>query len=191
MTSYGYILIQDTSGCTITGDETGNIYGKEPLLGPLADHGGYTLTHALLDGSPAIDTADFTDPDGNPVTEDQRGVSRPQGPANDLGADEFYAGCTAVKQVSIIGPANGSPGQQLLFSALVTPADATPLLQYTWSPEPLAGQGTDLPTYRFDNNGKYEIILLVQNCGGSLTALHTITIGPSAGGNIYLPILMR
>ena len=89
LTSYGYNLIQDPSGCTITGDETGNIYGKDPLLGPLAQNGGYTLTHALLRGSPAIDAADFTDPNGNPVIVDQRGVTRPQGPANDMGAFEF------------------------------------------------------------------------------------------------------
>ena len=86
--SYGYNLIQDTTDCTITGDETGNIYGVGPLLGPLADNGGFTLTHALLPGSLAIDTADFTDSYGNPVTEDQRGVSRPQGSANDIGAFE-------------------------------------------------------------------------------------------------------
>lgn len=33
----------------------GNLTGVSPLLGPLADHGGPTKTHALLSGSPAID----------------------------------------------------------------------------------------------------------------------------------------
>ncbi|MCA9100001.1 MAG: hypothetical protein KDA63_02560, partial [Planctomycetales bacterium] len=45
-------LIEDGSGGlndTITGD---------PLLGPLADNGGPTMTHALLPGSPAIDAGD-------------------------------------------------------------------------------------------------------------------------------------
>ena len=88
VTSFGYNLIQNIDGCTIEGDETGNIYGEDPLLGPLQDNGGATFTHALLPGSPAIDAADFTDPYGNPVTEDQRGVARPQGPANDIGAYE-------------------------------------------------------------------------------------------------------
>jgi len=36
---------------------TGNI-DENPLLGPLADNGGYTLTHALGAGSPAIDAGD-------------------------------------------------------------------------------------------------------------------------------------
>jgi len=89
LTSYGYNLIQDTAGCVLDGDEIGNIYGKDPLLGPLADNGGYTLTHALQPGSPAIDAANFTDPYGNPVTQDQRGVTRPQGLTNDIGAYEL------------------------------------------------------------------------------------------------------
>ena len=44
----------------------------DPLLGPLADNGGPTLTHALLPGSPAIDAGD------NSVAEtvDQRGLAR-------------------------------------------------------------------------------------------------------------------
>ena len=58
----------------------------DPKLGQLKDNGGPTLTHALLPGSPAIDAADMTD-DCPPI--DQRGVSRPQGKACDIGAFEF------------------------------------------------------------------------------------------------------
>jgi hypothetical protein len=58
MTSRGYNLIQDPRGAVITGDETGNIYGQDPLLGPLQDNGGPTPTHALGDGSPAIGAGD-------------------------------------------------------------------------------------------------------------------------------------
>jgi beta-glucanase (GH16 family) len=57
----------------------------DPGVGPLADNGGPTLTHALLAGSPAIDTADAT---FCPAT-DQRGVARPQGAGCDVGAYEF------------------------------------------------------------------------------------------------------
>ena len=51
---------------------------------------GTTATHALLAGSVAIDAAtDCTLIDGTtPVTEDQRGVPRPQGPNCDVGAYE-------------------------------------------------------------------------------------------------------
>lgn len=47
-------------------------------LGPLADNGGATPTHALLPGSVAIDAApDCTDLDGEPIDTDQRGIARP------------------------------------------------------------------------------------------------------------------
>jgi hypothetical protein len=58
----------------------------DPRLGPLAANGGPTLTQALLPGSPAIDAVPATGA-GCPAT-DQRGVSRPQGPACDIGAFE-------------------------------------------------------------------------------------------------------
>ena len=38
----------------------GNQVGVDPMLGPLADNGGPTLTHALLPGSPALDAGDPT-----------------------------------------------------------------------------------------------------------------------------------
>jgi predicted outer membrane repeat protein len=51
----------------------------DPLLGPLADHGGLTLTQLPLAGSPAIDLArSCVDWKGDRVRHDQRGVRRPQ-----------------------------------------------------------------------------------------------------------------
>jgi hypothetical protein len=84
--SQGYNLIRDTSGCTIGGAPVGDLYGKDPLLAPLADNGGPTKTHALLPGSPAIDTGD-TDASSCYFI-DQRGVRRPIGPHCDIGAFE-------------------------------------------------------------------------------------------------------
>jgi len=68
----------------------GNI-DQDPLLGPLADNSGFTFTHALGVGSPAIDAGD---PNNCPAT-DQRGSPRPidgdgiNGPRCDMGAYEF------------------------------------------------------------------------------------------------------
>jgi CSLREA domain-containing protein len=79
--SQGYNLIGDTTGCTIAGDTTGNLTGVDPLLDPLQDNGGSTLTHALLTGSPAIDAGNPAMPGsgGNAcAATDQRGVTRPQ-----------------------------------------------------------------------------------------------------------------
>jgi hypothetical protein len=65
------------------GDEDAYSVGNAQL-GPLASNGGPTKTHALLDGSPAIDA-------GTLCTEstDQRYIARPQGASCDLGAFEF------------------------------------------------------------------------------------------------------
>jgi CSLREA domain-containing protein len=66
---------------------------------------GTTATHALLSGSVAIDAApDCTLVDGTtPVTEDQRGVARPQGTACDVGAYE-----AVVVTLTIAGAGTGS-----------------------------------------------------------------------------------
>jgi len=84
--SLGYNLIEDTSDGTLEGDLTGNRSG-DPHLGPLADNGGKTQTHALLAGSPAIDAIPAV---SCTVATDQRGVTRPQlaGGACDIGAYE-------------------------------------------------------------------------------------------------------
>ncbi|HEX6279123.1 MAG TPA: right-handed parallel beta-helix repeat-containing protein, partial [Pyrinomonadaceae bacterium] len=42
----------------IVNGANGNIVGVDPLLGPLQNNGGPTLTHALLSGSPAINSGD-------------------------------------------------------------------------------------------------------------------------------------
>lgn len=82
-------LIQVTSGFTF-GTNTANITGQNPLLGPLANNGGPTQTHALLSGSPAIDTG------SNPLalSFDQRGAGFPRtvGAQTDIGAFEVQAG---------------------------------------------------------------------------------------------------
>jgi CSLREA domain-containing protein len=88
--SLGNNLIGDASGCTITGDTTGNLLDVDPQLGPLANNGGLTETHALLVGSPAIDAGGSTTCEAT----DQRGVARPQGEACDIGAYEASSDCT-------------------------------------------------------------------------------------------------
>jgi hypothetical protein len=86
--SVGFPLIIDDR---FTNGVNGNIVGTlanpiDPLLGPLANNGGPTQTHALLPGSPAIDAAN---PNSFSST-DQRGVPRPQGAGPDIGAYELF-----------------------------------------------------------------------------------------------------
>jgi hypothetical protein len=81
-----------TSNCNLT-DPT-DMPDTDPLVGPLQDNGGETFTHALLDGSPAIDFAD-NDFACFGIAVDQRGVVRPidgdgdGGAICDAGAFEF------------------------------------------------------------------------------------------------------
>jgi len=74
LNSLGYNLIKNTTGATIVNITTGNIYGQDPNLGPLALNGGLTRTYSLQLGSPAIDAGD----PANVVSTDQRGIARPQ-----------------------------------------------------------------------------------------------------------------
>jgi predicted outer membrane repeat protein len=85
-----------TSTITYSDVQGSNVYpgagniNQDPLLGTLADNGGFTLTHALGVDSPAIDAGD---PSNCPAT-DQRGFPRPvdgdgvNGPRCDMGAYE-------------------------------------------------------------------------------------------------------
>jgi CSLREA domain-containing protein len=90
--SLDYNLIRTISNCTVTGAVSHNIYGTDPMLGPLQDNGGPTQTEALLTGSPAIDKGNpsgCTDNFGATLTTDQRGFIRPINGRCDMGAYEF------------------------------------------------------------------------------------------------------
>ena len=84
----------------------------DPKLGPLADNGGPNQTLALLTGSPALDTGD----NATCTATDQRGVSRPQGDACDIGAYEYGPSIAEVDvtiDVSNVGNYNILPEQSV------------------------------------------------------------------------------
>ncbi len=99
--SQGFNLIGRNEGCSgftngAGGDKVGSGASPiNPLLGPLANFGGPTLTRVLLPGSPAINAGNPLPPGGGGFAcagTDQRGVTRPQGAACDIGAVERQAG---------------------------------------------------------------------------------------------------
>lgn len=84
--SKGWNLASDGS-CPLKA--RGDRPSTDPRLGPLADNGGPTWTHALLDGSPAISAIARGEAGcGGVGVVDQRGLPRPQGERCDMGAFE-------------------------------------------------------------------------------------------------------
>lgn len=102
-------LIEDGStSCspTLTGD---------PMLGTLADNGGFPQTLALLPNSPAINAGSSL---VCPV-KDQRGIARPQGSVCDLGAYELIDTTAPETTINSQSPAttpNNSTSMVLTFS---------------------------------------------------------------------------
>jgi hypothetical protein len=97
-TNVNNLIEDDSCSPALTGD---------PNLAALADNGGATQTMALLSGSPAIDAGDATTCASAPVNKlDQRGVTRPQGSACDIGAYEYIA----VAPILPVGLNGNGPG---------------------------------------------------------------------------------
>jgi CSLREA domain-containing protein len=124
LTSQGFNLIQNPTGCPIGGTTTGNITGQDPLLGVLQNNGGATATHALKPGSPAIDH-------GNPATpgtagactlQAQNGVNRPK----DGNGDTVAVCDIGAFEVATVGGFDLAPSD-----ATVEPDDPF-LLIFTW-----------------------------------------------------------
>ena len=105
VTSSGYNLSNDNGGGFLT-DATDQI-NTDPILGPLKNNGGPTLTHAPLSNSPAIDRGK----DIGGTGQDQRGSLRPVtydsaiappagGDRSDIGAVELPPGVLPLSAVS-------------------------------------------------------------------------------------------
>jgi len=80
--SIGFNLIEGNGSC---GVQASDILLTDPILGALSDNGGPTLTHPLLNGSPAINTGGI---DVGCSDVDQRGTDQPYGSACEIGAYE-------------------------------------------------------------------------------------------------------
>jgi uncharacterized repeat protein (TIGR01451 family) len=121
--------LDDGTSCGFSAANS-SLSNTNPLLDPagLKDNGGPTQTIALEPGSPAIDAIpNGTNGCGTTVVADQRGVSRPQGPACDIGAVESTpsgADLAITKSAS----RTVTSGDQLTYTLTVTnkgPLDAT------------------------------------------------------------------
>jgi len=98
-----------------------NLIGGTAQLGPLANHGGATLTHALLAGSPAIDAGDPAFSDAN-LLYDQRdvGYARVKNGRIDIGAFESEPASTFTF-TGFFSPVQNQPEVNLLKAGSAVP----------------------------------------------------------------------
>lgn len=168
----------------------------DPLLHPLADNGGPTLTMALMPGSPAIDAG----APGCPPT-DQRGVPR-EGTC-DIGAFEFIASSIVVNPpIRAIPPGgsttfsihvNSSEDPNVPFDLALT--NPNPELLTTLQPDSvLPGMPATLtvtdthPGPELSPGVLYSLLLTASRGGDELTAEAQVLVG---GGVQYLALVSR
>jgi hypothetical protein len=92
--------------------------------------------------------------------------------------------------VGIVGPVKGYINTPYTFTAVLTPAEATPPLYYTWGPTStiIGSWNGSSAVYRWNMPGVYTATLTVEHCGGIFGSRHTVTITAHA---IYLPVVLR
>ncbi|MBI1312843.1 hypothetical protein GC176_16260 [bacterium] len=106
----------------VMGDQVGSASSPfDPVLGPLADNGGPTKTHALQPGSPAINAGDNSG--GDPV--DQRGGRRPTDNTADIGAFEIQENRISIADIQKLEGPGGST--LFVFSVILEQTTAEPI----------------------------------------------------------------
>jgi large repetitive protein len=173
-------LVEDGSCFVAT-----NLEG-DPKLGPLADNGGPTLTHALLSGSSAIDAGH----NGYCTTTDQRGVSRPQGAGCDIGAYELEI----LVVTSIADGGNGSlrkaiadisPGGRITFSPTISGQTIT-LSSNLVIEKNLTIDGSDLGVpITISGNNAAGVFVISSLGNATFDSLKIINGASEYGGGIY------
>jgi hypothetical protein len=117
LTKSGGHNLSDDASCADLFTQTGDLNSTSAGLDPagLKNNGGPTETIALLATSPAVNAipvSSCTDLSGLPTKTDQRGVPRPQGPACDIGAYEYFQSrfeALAVETYLLIDEVQSSP----------------------------------------------------------------------------------
>jgi CSLREA domain-containing protein len=187
--SRDYNLIGDTSGGDLAGTTTHNIVNVNALLGPLANNGGLTLTHALLPNSPALDAGDNCvtqathcgDANIPQVTTDQRGFNRPvDGPdvdttaTVDIGAYETQAALADIANVST----NEDTPVQTVFDV----GDTSSVTSITASSSNPTLVPNDVAHLSVNGFGSTEVVAMAPATNLNGTTNITVTVNRTGGG---------
>jgi hypothetical protein len=164
-------------------------------LGLLQDNGGPTDTQALSLGSPAVDHANpagCTDSTNTLLTVDQRGMTRPQGVACDVGAYELQP----VAPGASAAPATGIATDAAMLNGTVDTHGFQTSWQFLYGPT--AAYWSSTPAQNLASGTQrvgamitgllpgttYHFALVASTTGGSTeTADQTLTTAPSPGGS--------
>jgi hypothetical protein len=165
------------------------IKNTDPKVFPPAWNGGYTMTMALSNSSPALDAIPLTN-SFPPI--DQRGIHRPLGSGADIGAFELATFPAIIQQPMSIVQTNGNPA-----ALAVSASGATDYRLYYWwrfygtntlSPTNVPGQINATYTFtslELTNVGYYDVVIsnrlgAVTSDVVSLSILPSITAQPAS-----------
>jgi len=181
ISSLGYNLIGNNSGCAITGPTTGNLINVDSKLGPLQNNGGPTPTHALLAGSPAINAgnpAGCVDNLGNTLNKDQRGLTRFG--RCDIGAYEEQA-------IKAVNNPIAQPGSTMTYTIAFHNGEINPLAG-VWMTDTLPASITYTNNSLTATSGSYGYDAGVITWTGTISADEIITITFAVGVSQGLPL---
>jgi VCBS repeat-containing protein len=182
--SKGYNLIGDGNATVPANnafDQTGDQSGvSDPKLGALSDNGGPTNTHALLAGSPAINAIPSgTNDCGTTFTEDQRGVTRPQGSACDIGSFELDTTPPSVTINQAAGQDDSTNSSPINFEVVFS----EPVTGFTGADVTLSGTAGATTATVSGSGTTYTVAASGMSSDGTVIASIPANAAQDAGGN--------
>ncbi len=157
----------------------------DPMLGPLTSQGGNGDGYPLMNGSPAMDTAN----PGSSVMEDQRGMARPQRDQSDVGAFEMpFVNQPPIANAGVdqTVPSDGTSASVQLDGSGSSDPDGDDL-EYAWLENGNLLSDEMLPTVVLSNGTHVLTLVVTDEWGVSAQDQVVVTVEPPASGDQRKP----